>query len=649
MTLFLRNRLAFKKKYILKIYDDLSSPSAIVGQACHKAIENYFDVGDEDIAQETGLKHIESISDMQINFGKTGSREQILKDYTTAINTWFSEKPNFGKILAVEKKITAFIKDQNGVEFAIPAKTISDVICENDKGELEIWDHKFVSSYTDGDVDDPAKIIQAIFNYKTVEQEYKRKPKRMVFPECKISKNKNNDPQIQYYIIEYDQHPQYFTLFDQLYNDCTKEIMRPDLVFLPNFQDMFDGDNSFMMYKQGIITADAPVVAHKTKEQSYVDKQYTESRATKIENRDITNEERIRLKLQELGLPVEMQKTHVGPNITMYTMKPSRGIRMSQFDKVKNDIALAMSAQTVRVQAPLPGTKLVGIEIPNKERTFVSYDETPDITGKMMIPIGVDVYGNIIKKDLAEMPHLLIAGTTGSGKSIMVHNVIRSLIAQNTPEQLQLILIDPKRVELSLYRNTPHLMSPVIYDADSAMTTLEWLVEEMESRYDTLDMHSCRDIDQYNSQTIDKMPKIALVIDEFADIILVKKNMTVKNKINQRMVEKAIDDGADKEEIDKLMKERIGDSPEIHIVRLAQKARAVGIHLILATQRPTTDVVTGLLKANLPTRITFRTASAVDSQVVIDEKGAETLSGKGDLLFLDPAQNCLQRLQAFML
>lgn len=652
LTLFLRNRLSFKKKYILKIYDDLSSPSAVVGQAAHKAIETYLDVHDEDIAHEAGLKHLEQISDTSIDFGKTGSREKILRDYNEAMNNWFSEKPKFHKVLDIEKKITTFIKDQNGIEFGIPAKTITDLIHENEKGELELWDHKFVSSYTDGDKDDPAKIIQAIFNYKTVLAEYKRTPKRMIFPECKISKNKDGSPQIQYYVIEYDQQPQYFTLFDQLYNDCTKEISRPDMMYLPNFQDMFDGENSFNIYKQGIITADAPIVAHKTKDVTYVDKQYIESKAGKVENKHITNEERLRLKLQELGLPVEMQETHTGPNIIMYTMKPSRGVRMTKFDQVANDIALAMEAMTVRVQAPIPGTRLVGIEIPvsQKDRKFVEMKEVFAPTGGMMIPIGVDVYGTTIKKDLKDMPHLLIAGTTGSGKSVMVHNVIKSLIEQNTPEQLQLILIDPKRVELTKYRKTPHLMSPVIYDADAAMVSLEWLVEEMEHRYGILEMHSCRDIDEYNAQGgLETMPKIAVVIDEFADLILQKKNVSVKNKINEHYVKKAIDDGADTAEIDELMKKRIADSAEIHIVRLAQKARAVGIHLILATQRPTTDVVTGLLKANLPTRITFRTASAVDSKVVIDQKGAETLSGKGDMIFLDPAQNSLQRLQGFML
>ena len=621
MSLFLRNPLSFKKKYILKIYDDLMTPSGVVGQAGHKALEAFYNGVSVDRSIEIGLEHINKTPDTGIDYGKTGSRAQIIKDYSQAINFYISEAPEFKEVLGVEKGITKNIHYlDTGEELAIPAKSFSDLIVKNDKGEIEVWDHKFVKAYSDGEISKATFIIQAMFNFHTVREEYGIDPKRMVFNECKISKNKDGGPQLQPYTIEFADYPQYFQLFYNLYNDCTRAINRPDAMFLPNFQDNFDGQNSFDTYMANVITVDAPVtVQHKTKQTEIVEKKYIQSTVDKVENKNLTPEEKIRTKLQEFGLAVEMQNTFTGPNIVLYTFKPSRGLKMSQFEKHDKDLAIALKAKTIRIQAPIMGTDLVGVEVPRHDSGGIvalaePFKETLGLEeNTLQVPIGVNVYGETIIKDLSDMPHLLIAGATGSGKSVMMNVIIKSLIENNDPERLNLVLIDPKRVELSQYKNLPHLLAPVIYEDKKAANALNWLVGEMESRYTMLEDAGYKNIDEYNTDMATKMPKIVVVIDEFADLIL----------------------QSDIGEIEK------------SIIRLAQKARAVGIHIILGTQRPSVDVVTGLIKANIPTRIAFMTSSSTDSRVILDENGAEELIGKGDMLFLDPSVRGLQRLQGF--
>lgn len=612
MRTFLRNPLAFKKRYVLKQYDETFSPAGIVGQAAHKAIENFLKNGfDIEASVKVGLNHIDAQPDIAIDYGKTGSRAKMISDYTSAVGFWFAECPDWHarKILGVEDRIEAVI-EVRGAKMAIPAKGYIDVVWE-DNGEIKLTDHKFIRSYTDSAVEHPPYFLQAMFNYYLTFAKYGKFPTVMSFDEVKLSKNKDGSPQIQPYVIRFDEHPQFEVMFENLYNACTKEILREDAVFLPNIDDMFDGADTFLLYRQNVLTIDVPVVAHKTKEVDFVEKNYSQSSADRLGNKDLTEEERIRLKLQEFGLPVEMQKTYTGASVIQYTLKPSRGLKMSQFEKVAPDIALALKATSVRIQAPIYGTDTVGIEVSNPNRTFVAAEEAkPFLTpGTLTIPVGVNVYGDIVMKALDDMPHLLIAGATGSGKSVMINTIIHSLVYQNNEEQMKLVLIDPKRVELAQFKHLPHLLSKLIYDYEPAVLALNWLVDEMETRYKRLE-----DADARSIRDVVGMSPIVVVIDEFADLVLRKKK---------------------------------GESSEAEelIVRLAQKSRAVGIHIILGTQRPSTDVVTGLLKANLPTRIAFRTSSRVDSAVILDQGGAEALTGKGDLLFLDPAQHDLQRLQ----
>ncbi len=624
MLLFLKNRLQFKKQYILNIYDYKTSPAAVVGQAAHAAVAEYWDAQtanpqyrklEMDKIMEAGLKVISLTHDDKIDYGKTGSREKIIQDFTQAINTYFSELPQYGEILGVEKSMTHFIAI-DGKQMPVPIKVKTDLIYRDENNKLVIVDHKFVSSYSDNEIDKPEFVLQSMFNFYAIEKEFGEKPSKIIFNEVKISKNKDGKPQSQPYEIVFDKHPDYFTFFKQIYSDCTKEISKPDCTFLPNIGDMMSGQESFEEYRKNIVTVEIPTgISHRTEHRDFVEKKFIPSTTDKEENKYLTNEEKIKAKLLEFGMAVETKGTFTGPNITLYTFKPSRGTKMSAFENCAKDLAIALKAKSVRVEAPIMGTDTIGVEIPNDTRTVVKWDKKYLLKDTLNIPVGLNVHNEVVNKDLADMPHLLVAGATGSGKSVMMNVIIKTLAEQNSDQRLKMVLIDPKRVELSQFKNLPHLMAPVIFEESRAIRTIKWLVGEMEDRYEKLEKYDCRSIDDYNNQSAEILSKIVVVIDEFADLILSSKS---KNKDN---------------------------GVETDIIRLAQKARAIGIHLILGTQRPSVDVVTGLLKANLSTRISFMTASRTDSQVILDQSGAEELIGKGDMLFLDPYTKGLQRLQ----
>lgn len=317
--------------------------------------------------------------------------------------------------------------------------------------------------------------------------------------------------------------------------------------------------------------------------------------------------ELIRRKLEQFDINVTMHEVHVGPTVVQYTLKPSEGVKLSKITSLKNDLALALAASAVRIEAPIPGKSLVGIEIPNENRATVHMREMMEsdvykkTDSKLKIVLGRDVSGDTIAADLSKMPHLLIAGATGSGKSVGMNSFLISLLYNNSPKELRMIMIDPKQVELSTYNGLPHLLTPVITEPEKAATALRWAVAEMNRRYKVCAEAGHRSIMEYNKdrKTVEKMPKIVIVIDELADLM-----MTAQKEV------------------------------EASICRIAQMARAVGMHLIVATQRPSVDVVTGLIKANIPARIAFTVASSVDSRTILDCQGAEDLLGMGDMLYL---------------
>ena len=314
-------------------------------------------------------------------------------------------------------------------------------------------------------------------------------------------------------------------------------------------------------------------------------------------------------KLEEFEVDVTVRDARPGPTVTQFTLEPAEGVKLSRIGNLKDDLALALAAPSLRIEAPIPGKSLVGVEMPNAKRTLVHLREileSPEFTqstSSLTLPLGRDVSGDAVVADLATMPHLLVAGATGSGKSVCMNAFLSALLYQNAPHELKFIMIDPKRVELVPYDGIPHLLTPVITDSDKALQALRWVVAEMGRRLHTFSDAKVRNISEYNEKQMEEenvLPRVVLVVDELAD----------------------------------LMMRQFRRDTETMIARIAQMARATGMHIIIATQRPSVDVITGLIKANIPTRIAFRTVSAVDSRTIIDGIGAEDLLGKGDSLYL---------------
>ena len=347
----------------------------------------------------------------------------------------------------------------------------------------------------------------------------------------------------------------------------------------------------------------------------------------------------IKRTLMNFGIDVEMDEISIGPSVTRYALKPAEGVKLSKIVGLNNDLALALAAHPIRIEAPIPGKSLVGIEIPNSTKTTVglgtllSAEEYQQSEKPLLISLGKGISGKSHFANLAKMPHLLIAGATGSGKSVTIHSVITSLLFRNSPDNLKFIMIDPKRVELTLYNKIPHLLTSVITDAKKAILALKWAAKEMDRRYDILESHSVRDVESYHKNVLtpalkklkenppetppapgevpETMPYIVVVIDELADIM----------QTYPRELESAI-------------------------VRLAQMSRAIGIHLILSTQRPSVNVITGLIKANVPSRVALQVSSQIDSRTILDTGGAEKLLGAGDMLYLGGEMSKPQRIQS---
>ena len=313
--------------------------------------------------------------------------------------------------------------------------------------------------------------------------------------------------------------------------------------------------------------------------------------------------------LYSFGVQAKVENVSVGPAITRYELKPAEGVRVSKIANLADDIALNLAAETIRIEAPIPGKQAVGIEVPNTEketvhfRDIVESDEFQDAKSKLSVALGKDVAGNMAIADIAKMPHALIAGATGSGKSVCINTIIASIIYKAKPSEVKFVMVDPKVVELSVYNGIPHLLIPVVTDPKKAAGALAWAVQEMDNRYNVFAQKGVRDLKGYNAlaekeEGIGKLPQIVIIIDELADLMMVAA--------------KEVEDS---------------------ICRLAQKARAAGMHLIIATQRPSVDVITGIIKANIPSRIAFAVSSQVDSRTILDQVGAEKLLGKGDMLF----------------
>lgn len=346
----------------------------------------------------------------------------------------------------------------------------------------------------------------------------------------------------------------------------------------------------------------------------------------------------IKRTLEDFGIDVEMDEVSIGPSVTRYSLRPAQGLKLARIAALKNELSLALAVHPIRIEAPIPGQSLVGIEIPNRTMstvglgTLLSDNEFQDARKPLTIALGEGISGAYHYMDLAKSPHLLIAGATGSGKSVTAHNMILSLLYRNGPDRVRMILVDPKRVELTLYNDIPHLLTPVIKDAKKAIMALRWAAKEMERRYDVLESYKIRDIQSYHTNIVEpayaafaklknptedaeaalpeRMPYIVFLIDELADIM--------------QAYPRELESG---------------------IVRLAQMSRAIGIHLIISTQRPSVNVITGLIKANIPSRLALKVTSQIDSRTILDAAGAETLLGRGDMLYRGGESGKPERIQ----
>jgi S-DNA-T family DNA segregation ATPase FtsK/SpoIIIE len=328
--------------------------------------------------------------------------------------------------------------------------------------------------------------------------------------------------------------------------------------------------------------------------------------------------------LASFGAAAHVVEIHRGPTITQYGIEPDfiltrtgkMRVRVSKITALADDLALALAAPSIRIQAPVPGRKYIGIEVPNEEAELVSLLEGmqhkafQQSKAFLKFVLGKDVSGRPVFVDLASLPHLLIAGTTGAGKSVCLHSVLRCLLLQRTPNELRLVLVDPKRVEMGTYNGLPHLLTPVVVEPEKVVGTLQWMSREMDSRYKKFAEAGARNIEDYNQRQAEKLPYIVVLIDELADLMMLAPEETERN-----------------------------------LNRLAQLARATGIHVIIATQRPSVDVITGMIKANFPARIALNVASNVDSRVILDQPGAERLLGRGDMLYQAPDAAAPIRLQ----
>ena len=335
-----------------------------------------------------------------------------------------------------------------------------------------------------------------------------------------------------------------------------------------------------------------------------------EKKAIKGGKRSVTDTaSKLQKTLYSFGVSAKVENVSVGPAITRYELKPAEGVRVSKIANLADDIALNLAAKTIRIEAPIPGKQAVGIEIPNEEsetvhiRDILDTDTFRNHSSKLAFALGKDVSGDAVVSDIAKMPHVMIAGATGSGKSVCINTLIASVMYKAKPSEVKLLMVDPKIVELSVYNGIPHLLIPVVTDPKKAAGALAWAVQEMENRYMMFASKGVRDIKGYNEaiegdENFGKLPHIIIIIDELADLMMVAKS-----------------------------------DVEDAICRLAQKARAAGMHLVIATQRPSVDVITGLIKANIPSRIAFAVSSQVDSRTILDQAGAEKLLGKGDMLF----------------
>lgn len=650
MILLGSNPVMCKIKYINRqTIDSTTSISAVVGSAFHKALETYYGGNDElaitsedeaiRLGLQTGLSFLEHYNDGWIKYTTTIPNKQKAQEVLAFLfGSYVKEVPynNGDEIIATEEKFEEMVEvEWRGKDISLPVKLkgYPDKVVRKD-GRIKIVDYKSVAYFSKPDKIDGAKIIAAVHYYFLVYAKYGVEPYSMIYEEVKNTPNRDKSAQVQKYEIVYAENELFFDFYFRYYEDVTRAL-NGEMVYLPNVHAMFDGDISIIAY------------AHRLDQEEEVAKQMKKLKVENITDllkkkihsarsmkkflatveRDfisaknlnyakMKNEEKIQTKLMEHGLMVQYDSKVDGHAYELYRYTPSIGLKMSRVENYVADVEQALGMSGVRILAPIPGTSWVGFEVPKQKRTFPSGKAQND---GYKLAIGVDVLGVPYLFDITTAPHLLVAGSTGSGKSVFLSSLINQLA--RVPDT-ELHLFDPKRVELAHHRKDKGVVE-YAWAPNTIHDGLCALVEEMEARYEQLVKKGVKNISEYPG-----MPRKFVVIDEFGDLI-VQKHTRETPEVTGVYTRGQY---AGQEKV-KITKEDISQGISDSILTLAQKARAAGIHLIITTQRPSVDIISGTIKSNFPTKAVFRTAKAIDSQVVLDENGAEKLLGMGDMIF----------------
>lgn len=673
MSLFSSNPLMFRIRYINNdSIETAHNVSAVLGGAFHHAVDVYFKAEKDALAEglREGIKYIEEYPEGFIKWSKNiPDRQALLEKFAFVYANRSPELNNGDHIIGTELKLEHNIDiEWRGERLTLPVKLKGyvDRLERDEEGRLVITDEKTCYSYSDPDKIDGKKILQAIQYYLLVYAEYGEEPYKLRFVETKYTNGKDGVKTKAYDII-FSENELFFDFYLRFYQD-TVRALSGEQVFLPNIDALYNNEIGIIAYVHRLdipeekarqerlhrVNSITDVLKKKVASvrnmkalEGAIERSLVEYK--NIDYSKMTNEEKITTKLMEHGIVLHFDSAIDGNSFLQYRFTPSIGVKMNSLSGYSADIEQALGISGVRVIAPILDTTLVGIEVPKKERVFVRL--TDSIIGKREdgVPLGVNSAGDIIKLRLDDMPHMLVAGATGSGKSVFINAVTESIIKQYNPK---LYLIDPKMVELSNFQDRAKMVG---YSVEDAINILEEIVAQMEIRYEQMMKAKAK----HHSQ-ID-LDKIVCVVDEFADIILshedfskdVKKKNRIRrivNSTNNKIatdIAKGLGMRIDETAIEDTVESVV--SIENLIVRIAQKGRAAGIHLIIATQRPDSKVITGLIKANFPTKVAFATASETNSRIILDEPGAEKLMGKGDGLVSSPLFSGLQRIQGFSL
>lgn len=596
---FLNNQIQFKKRYIAKVYDEPSSPALVVGKAMHKMIEERLKGQSIEVAIQSGLQEIENIADYEIDYGKTGSREKIIDQYQKLSTIVINELPTYEDILAIEDRVECELSIRNK---KIPMKGYIDVV--RDLGDaLEIIDWKSVTSYSDEDIENWAYLIQSWIYVQLIEFKYKKPVSRVVFKEIKKTINRDGMPQIKDYVLDRHGIEEANDVIGRVVKAVSDYVDNPDATYFPNPRDMMNGAQSMHIVAQmeGITVR----TVHTTERREKFAPVNTVV-ADDIAQEGGSETERIMAKLNEFGVGGRIDETIKSNTVDTYILKPNRGVRMSKLAGLGDDLSLALGSEAVRVIAPIYGTQTVGIEVPH-EQSFPTFN---DKANSHQIPIGVDTMNNVIYDDIAKMPHMLIGGQTGSGKSVFIRNIIQSL------NNCEVDIIDMKGLDFD------DLGKNIISEVSEALMLIKKLVHLMDERYKNKRVNAKRRV---------------LIIDEYADLVM----QTGKEKHEIGVFD---ENGKLKTKTTTIDTRK---QLETDLTRILQKGRAANINVIIATQRPSADIVAPIIKANCPVKACLRVATAKNSEIILDEVGGERLLGKGDMLYLGSGMVKPVRVQCF--